>query len=146
MSIINKRAIFWGLFLSFLIYSWLVYTSGTEYNIKEEYNTTEANFGKKNFQKYNCISCHQIYGLGGYMGPDLTNVITTSGKGEKYAFAFLKSGTDRMPNYQLTDEEINSLIAYLKYVGKSSNYSIEKFNTTWYGTIEPIKPNLENEE
>jgi len=37
--------------------------------------------GQQLWQQNNCFSCHQIYGLGGYLGPDLTNVYSQRGKG-----------------------------------------------------------------
>lgn len=146
MSLFFKRVIFWGLLTAFLGYSWVVYTSGTDYPKRKELYTEKAQYGKIVFQKYNCISCHQIYGLGGYMGPDITNVITKEGKGENFAKAFIMAGSNRMPNFQLEKDEINALIAYLTYIGESSDYSVEKFKTTWYGTIVPVKNTLSNEE
>lgn len=114
-----------GIFLS---YSFHLYTGGIEENTPRPEMTNEARRGKIVFQEYNCISCHQIYGLGGYMGPDLSNVLSTQGKGEEYAKAFLKSGTQRMPNFELNDEEIKALIAYMKFVDASyhhrSNFTI----------------------
>ena len=44
----------------------------------------EAITGKVLYQKYNCTACHQIYGLGGFLGPDLTIVVSQQGKGEAY--------------------------------------------------------------
>ena len=76
--------------------------------------------GKLLFQKYNCTSCHQLYGLGGYLGPELTTVISQQGKGEFYANAFLKSGTQRMPDFHLSEEEVNDLVQFLKYVDKTA--------------------------
>lgn len=146
MSLLYKRVIFWGLFTTFLFYSWIVYTNGTSYPRLQKLYTKQAHNGKMVFQKYNCISCHQIYGLGGYMGPDITHVITAKNKGENYAKAFIKAGTQRMPNFQLNDNEVDALIAYLKYIGESGDYSIDKFTTTWYGTIVPAKTTTGNEE
>jgi nitric oxide reductase subunit C len=98
----------------FLIYSGFVYTTGTE--LTQLKASPEAGEGKLIFQKYNCTACHQFYGLGGYLGPDLTTVISQQGKGEHYARAFLKSGTQRMPDFHLTETEISNLIEYFKYV------------------------------
>lgn len=68
------------------------------------------------FQKYNCTACHQLYGLGGYLGPELTTTISQPGKGELFARAILKTGTQRMPDFKLRDEEIDAFIEFLKYV------------------------------
>ena len=62
------------------------------------------------YQQYNCVACHQFYGLGGYMGPDLTNVI--SNRGAAYARAFITAGTGTMPNLGLAPEEIDRVVAY----------------------------------
>jgi nitric oxide reductase subunit C len=97
--------------------------------------TEDAQAGKLLYQKYNCTACHQLYGLGGYMGPDLTNMVSSPGKGEMYARAFLQAGTQRMPNFNLLEDEIKSLVAYLKYVDKTGTSPVKKFEINFDGTI-----------
>ena len=62
----------------------------------------------------------QIYGLGGYLGPELTTVISQKNKGESYARSFIKSGTQKMPDFHLNDLEVNALVEYLKYVDETA--------------------------
>ena len=76
--------------------------------------------GKSQYQKYNCTACHQLYGLGGYLGPELTTTISQPGKGEAYAKTFLQNGSQRMPDFHLQEKEIHELIEYLKYVDASA--------------------------
>ena len=131
MAIANKRLIFIFLVSVYIIYTGFVYTKGTETDFPI---TENAQKGRIVFQKNNCIACHQLYGLGGYMGPDLTNVI--SNKSEEYCKAIIVSGTNRMPKFDLVESEIAALIDYLSYVDASSEYPIKNFETTWYGTIQ----------
>lgn len=86
------------------------------------------------FQDYNCIACHQFYGLGGYMGPDLTNVI--SNRGEAVARAFIAAGTATMPNLGLAPEEVEAVVAYLKFVDKTGTYPPENYEVRWYGAVD----------
>ncbi len=136
MKKVHKRWMFWSLIISFFVYSFVVYTSGTTPNNHDLVYSPEAKMGKETFQKYNCISCHQIMGLGGYMGPDLTNVISDKNKGEAYARAFIISGTERMPKFPMSNSEIDALVSYLKFIGNSVNYPLTDTEITWYGTIE----------
>ncbi len=85
------------------------------------------------FQKYNCVSCHQFYGLGGYMGPDLTNVI--SNRGEMVARVFITSGTATMPNLGLTEDEVDAVVAYLGFVDQTGTYPPENYTVHWYGAV-----------
>jgi len=98
----------------FLVYTGFVYTTGTDFS--KAVMNAEAVKGKLVFQKYNCTACHQIYGLGGYLGPDLTMTMSQPGKNENFVKAILKSGTKRMPDHHLSEQEINSLIEFMKYV------------------------------
>ena len=82
--------------------------------------SNDALTGKILFQKHNCTACHQLYGLGGYLGPELTTVMSQPGKGEAYVKAILKSGTARMPDFHLGEQEINSLVDFLSYVNQSA--------------------------
>jgi nitric oxide reductase subunit C len=118
--------------LAFIPYSVYVYTRGTEASHIPPI-TDEARRGQVLFQEYNCVACHQFYGLGGYMGPDLTNVV--SNKGSAYARAFLMSGTQRMPNFDLDDAELDALVAFLKFVDTTGRYPADKYRIHWYGTV-----------
>ncbi|MCG3165387.1 MAG: Nitric oxide reductase subunit C [Bacteroidia bacterium] len=136
MSLLHKRLFFWSLFIAFGIYTVVVFTDDAGDDMGAEYFTQEAANGKLLYQKYNCTACHQLYGLGGYMGPDLTNVMSANGRGEFIVRAFLKSGTQKMPNFNLTDDEINDLVAYLSYVDKSGISPVRDFSINADGTVE----------
>ena len=120
--------------LAYFIYSFAVYTQVMHTKEARNKISTLAIEGKDIFQKNNCISCHQIYGLGGYLGPDLTNTI--SEKGEKYAETFIRNGSSRMPKFDLTDAEVQALIELLKEVNSSGKFPILDFDVNWNGTIE----------
>ncbi len=98
-------------------YSCWVYTAGTSCNIVM---TEAAKEGKLLWQINNCQSCHQLYGLGGYMGPDLTLITTTKRGGEKYTKGMLLNGGTRMPNFHFSPDEADAIIAYLSYVGNTA--------------------------
>ena len=109
----GKIWVFGGLFISYVLYSLLVYTKGTENRIAV---TPEVQQGKLLYQKYNCASCHQLYGLGGYLGPELTTAWSDSNRGEAFMRAFLQGGGRRMPNFKFSGTEINDILQYLRYV------------------------------
>ena len=115
---------------SFLIYSFYLYNN-------LPFKTSEVNKeslnGKDIWQEKNCNACHQIYGLGGFLGPDLTNVYSL--KSPEYIKAFIISGTAVMPKFNLTNNEINSLLAYLKSVDASGNADPKKITLNINGTI-----------
>ena len=111
----KKTTVFAILFLSYSAYSGWVYTQGTEDNHNLKFSGQEQ-LGKQVWQTNNCIACHQLYGLGGYLGPDLTNIISDKRRGKEYAAAFIRSGGTTMPNFHLTDEQVNAVLAYLTYV------------------------------
>ncbi len=102
------------LFCCFSIYTLVVYTTGT--NVLSPEMNENAVKGKILYQKYNCTACHQLFGLGGYLGPELTTTISQPGKGPLYASALLSTGTLRMPDFHLSKEEINQIVEFLKYV------------------------------
>ena len=129
---LNNRAIFMLLCAAFIPYSAYVYTRGTEASHVSSI-TAEARHGQQLFQAHNCIACHQVYGLGGYMGPDLTNVI--SNKGPAYVRAFLMSGTQRMPNFNLNESELDAMIAHLECVDATGRYPLADYEVDWYGTV-----------
>ncbi len=133
MSRKTKQIIFFALLSQFLIYSLFVYISIPINNVGEL--SVNSQKGKLIFQKYNCIACHQLYGLGGYMGPDLTNVMNTKGKGKDYAKAFITSGTAKMPNFHIPPEEIELLVSYLEDVSKSGVSPTVDFNINKDGTV-----------
>ena len=116
-----KIAAFIVLFVLYTVYSVIVYTKGTEKNFT--YSKTEwqkINHGKDLFQKYNCTSCHQLYGLGGYLGPELTTAYSDKLRGELYMKVFLKNGGPRMPNFHFKDEEIDDIIGFLRCVDSTA--------------------------
>ena len=76
--------------------------------------------GKQIYQQYNCMSCHQIYRLGGYLGSELTTAWSDKHRGEEFIKAFLKSGGRRMPDFKFEPHQIDALTSYLKYVDSTA--------------------------
>jgi nitric oxide reductase subunit C len=135
MRLNTKRFISAILITSFFIYSIVIYTTGTAVDKGKDYITEQSKKGRQLFQNKNCIACHQIYGLGGFMGPDLTNVISSPGKGAIYVKAFLQNGTLRMPNLNLTEEEKDEIVAFLTYTDKTGVSPVKKFKINYDGTV-----------
>ncbi len=129
-----------GIILFFLlvevVYSLGVYFSRSE---AEEVLSEKAVRGKLLFQEYNCVACHQFYGLGGYMGPDLTDVIEK--KGKKYAKTFILNGTGKMPKLNVSEEEAEAILEYLDAVSKTGDFPLQEseFRLTPLGTFELTK-------
>ena len=119
------------LLISFLSYSFYLYTA---LPVKAPAFNAEADSGKLTWQKYNCNACHQLYGLGGYLGPDITNIYSV--KGPAYTQAFLQNGTDIMPNFHLNAKEISDLLAFLKAVDATGKSDPKTFTLHQDGTIE----------
>ncbi|MBL7764975.1 MAG: cytochrome c [Chitinophagaceae bacterium] len=97
--------------------------------------------GRLIWQKYNCQSCHQLYGLGGYLGPDLTNILSSPGKDEKLVRAMIYSGTRQMPSFNMPEDELNLLIEFLKSTDASGISDPRQFKATNYGMIEAYETN-----
>lgn len=113
----KKTFVFLVLFCSYAAYSGWVYTRGTEQTTAAI--STQAAAGKQLWQQNNCSSCHQLYGLGGYLGPDLTNIISDPKRGSSYAKAFIAGGGATMPKFHLNEEQVEAVVAYLAYVDES---------------------------
>jgi nitric oxide reductase subunit C len=120
----------------FIVYSAYVWTHGTAAP-QSIALTEQVQRGQHLYQAKNCTACHQFYGLGGYMGPDLTNVI--SNKGPAYAAAFLGGGTVRMPNFEFTQQEIDDLVSFLEFVDSMGNYHPPSYQPTWLGTVAQLE-------
>jgi nitric oxide reductase subunit C len=126
----QKLFIITVLVVAFAGYSFYLYSALPAMN---QYNQ-DADSGRLTWQKYNCNACHQVYGLGGYLGPDITNVY--SSKGGVYIRAFLKTGTSIMPDFHLSEKEINDLTSFMKAIDASGRSDPKTFILHENGTIE----------
>lgn len=124
------RSILLVLCLAFAGYSIFVYRYSAGGH--EAILTAEAKAGQEIWQEKNCQSCHQLYGLGGYMGPDLTNVITKRDKA--YILAMVQNGTRKMPNFHLSADDAKSVIAFLSWVNVSGFASVPDSAVTAWGS------------
>ena len=133
---IHPRHIFVVLCVLFLAYSFSIYTAPLRNATELQHAASTAGEGRLVWQKYNCQSCHQLYGLGGYLGPDLTNLMSSPGKDSTYIHALLKSGNKQMPVFDLTDEELTRLLAFLRAADATGNGRPASYKTLWNGMIE----------
>ncbi|MDR2204726.1 MAG: cytochrome c [Flavobacteriaceae bacterium] len=125
-----KITVFLALIAGFLSYSFALYFTETEEPIAA---SESASKGKMVWQEKNCTACHQLYGLGGHLGPDLTNVYDR--KPETYIKFVLQNGYQAMPNFNLSEKEINELVEFLKYTNTTGKADPTTFTTHLDGTI-----------
>lgn len=129
-----NRYIFGVLLLAFVCNTFYIYL--TPVKVDKDRLSREASNGKLIYQSYNCQSCHQFYGLGGYLGPDLTNVMSSQGKGEPWVRAMLTNGGRQMPKYSLTTQESDYLIAFLREMDLRGNGRPDAFRISPSGMIQ----------
>jgi nitric oxide reductase subunit C len=133
---LKARHTFFILSALFLIYSFSIYLKPLSVNDDTKYNKETAARGRLVWQNNNCQCCHQLYGLGGYLGPDLTNLISKPQKGETLLKAMVKTGTKQMPAFNLSENEMQELIEFLKSTDASGNADPRSFERTNFCMIE----------
>jgi nitric oxide reductase subunit C len=128
----TKKTAFWifliGTLSSSALFLWATYDThrqvATLSNVDKLSDQVVA--GKRVFEKKNCNDCHTILGFGGYYAPDLTKVVQRVGEeGIRYRvmspeMAFAKSPR-KMPQQNLSDQEISDLVAFFRWVGEVNN-------------------------
>jgi nitric oxide reductase subunit C len=89
--------------------------------------TPQVAQGKRLWEDYNCIGCHTLLGKGAYYAPELGNVYKRRGGeagGKEFIRAWLKAmpikikGRRQMPQFNFTEEELNALVAFLKWTSE----------------------------
>ena len=82
--------------------------------------------GKKIWETRNCIGCHTLLGEGAYFAPELGNVVARYGEDGVKAFITSRPadgipGRRSMPQFNLTEEELDAVAAFLEHVSKINN-------------------------
>lgn len=121
------------------IFAILVFTALTVDTVKQVPKLSQAQnltesvvLGKKVWENNNCVGCHTIMGEGAYYAPELGNVFQRMGSGDEQAFKAYLTGwmaaqplqiPDRrkMPQFHLSDEQVNNLADFLIWTSKINN-------------------------
>ncbi len=129
---------------AFTLYNFNIYTSKTNYTTIRL--SKKAIEGENIWLQNNCNSCHQIYGLGGYLGPDLTNVYSTKGKGEKLIKTVVNSAIKSMPKFNFNEDEKNLLVQFFKEIDQTGHYPDINATISNDGWVTIKNKTLENEK
>ncbi|MCG8527635.1 MAG: cytochrome c [Opitutales bacterium] len=127
-----KRA-FIGFFAYLGIALMVVVTSGNRDEHSMDAEFPFAPKGKSLWQQHNCSSCHSLFGVGGHIGPDLTNV--HSRMGSSYIEYILERGKHKMPSYQLSLEERESLLQFFAYYDRLGKYPLNSVTREYLGSF-----------
>ena len=122
------RNIFYGgaVFFFLLFLALTVDTHGELPKRDNRQNLTEqVALGKKVWEENNCVGCHSLLGEGAYFAPELGNVYKRFGESTDAIVAFIRSrpvegieGRRSMPQFNLSDEELEAVAAFLKYASE----------------------------
>jgi len=118
----------------FITYNTILYTENTSASSAPKLSDSALK-GEHLWQENNCTACHQIYGLGGYLGPDLTNISSNPKKGLEYAKAFFNSGVKSMPKFNFNASEKNDLAEFLKAIDQSGYYPNQNADFEYSGWV-----------
>lgn len=108
-----------ALIITFMAYNTIIYTSDSAYG--KISLSKKAQQGENIWLQNNCNACHQLYGLGGYLGPDLTNEYSRV-PNQNYLKAMFNSGVKTMPQFHFNTKEKEMLIQFLKEVDQTGYY------------------------
>lgn len=116
------RNIFYGGSVFFILI-FLALTFDTVNALPGRDNRGEINpqvaLGKKVWEDNNCIGCHTLLGEGAYFAPELGNVYKRRGPDFIRTWMQIQPtgapGRRQMPQFNLNDEELDAIVAFLKY-------------------------------
>jgi len=116
----------------FFIFVFVGLIFDTERKIPQRSNAQEITpavvRGKHIWETRNCIGCHTLLGEGAYFAPELGNVYKR--RGGDFIKAWMAAqpsgapGRRQMPQFNLTEEQLNDLVEFLKWTG---NINTEKW-------------------
>lgn len=90
--------------------------------------------GLELWRSHGCGTCHALFGLGGHIGPDLTNVMRR--RNRAFMRHVLRHGMGAMPPFDLGDDPADALIAYLQHLDGLGTYPLESAAAPAFG-IQP---------
>jgi nitric oxide reductase subunit C len=119
------RNIFYG-GTAFFVLLFLALTLDTSRALPERDNradiTPEVAMGKYVWEVNNCVGCHTLLGEGSYFAPELGNVYER--RGPDFIKAWMNMmptnapGRRQMPQFHLSEEELDALVAFLKWTNR----------------------------
>ncbi len=133
-----KLGIFTLTCLCFLIQTFLTYSDYPE-NGRDFVLNSKAKKGLRLWRKYSCAACHQLYGMGGFLGPDLTNV--TQRLPESVLNHYLDQGGFKMPALNLKEDERQFVIEFLRSMNQTGQGTLVETegDLPWYQYQAPIE-------
>ncbi|MBU3724692.1 MAG: cytochrome c [Burkholderiaceae bacterium] len=122
----TARNIFYGGSVFFILL-FLGMTLDTErklpnYDQRTQLENPKVVAGKRIWETNNCIGCHTLLGEGAYFAPELGNVYKR--RGPEFIKAWMKAqpsgtpGRRQMPQFNLTEQQLDELVAFLKYASE----------------------------
>lgn len=119
------RNIFYGsavfFFLLFLALTWDTSARWAKLDNRGAITESVAR-GKLIWETNNCIGCHSLLGEGAYFAPELGNVYPR--RGGEFIKVWMQTqptgipGRRQMPQFHLKDQELDDLVAFLKYTSE----------------------------
>ena len=110
MRFSSRRKLVFGLVGIFLVQTWMIYTDPAGRSSPPLSDLAKR--GQQLWLGNNCQSCHQLFGFGGFLGPDLTNAAQrlTSARIE----TMLTEGAGRMPPFHMNPDDCGALEQFLR--------------------------------
>ena len=118
-----------GVFSLLLFFSLTFHTMGELPARDHRANITpQVALGKKVWEDNDCIGCHTLLGEGAYFAPELGNVYERFGNSTEAIALFIRTrpadgvpGRRSMPQFNLSDEELNAVAEFLKWTSEIDN-------------------------
>ncbi len=127
----SLRRIFLLVILYSLVVTAVILTAG---NTDDYILSGAENRGLQLYRQYNCMVCHSLYGLGGHIGPDLTNV--SSRFDENYIKISILKGRRKMQSCSFNEYQLYSMLLYLKMIDSTATYPLIEYPEDYFGRFE----------
>jgi nitric oxide reductase subunit C len=119
-----RNMFYGGAVFFFLLFIALTFDTSTALPKRDhrENITEQVALGKQVWEENDCIGCHTLLGEGAYFAPELGNVYKR--RGGPFIKAWIKAqpsnapGRRQMPQFNLSDEELDALVAFLKWTAE----------------------------